>query len=204
MNKAGNGQKISVLPKMRRTKKAAEWFFLVLCAVAAGVGLNAVVSCLELWRLSGAYVQVRESQYAVPVLEGILRYGLFFPVLEELLFRGIGYRLLARWFPWQAAMVLSALLFGLYHGNLIQGGYAFVMGLLLAYMYRVFQSFAAPVVFHGAANLAVFLLSYSPGTIPDVALPVVGVIGCSLAAAIVCRFVRAEISDRQEFTDTVP
>ena len=188
----------------RKQRACHEWLFLILCAVAAGSGLNALVSLLQIDRISETYMQVRQKQYAVSVWEGILRYALWAPLMEEAVFRGIAFRGLTRWFSWQTSMVISAVLFAVYHGNMIQGMYALVMGLLIAYMYHVFQNFAAPVVFHGAANLAVFLLSYSPGTIPDVALPVVGVLGCSLAGVIACWFVRKEILVRHDFTDTVP
>ena len=52
---------------------------------------------------------------------------------------------------WVAVMI-SALLFGLYHGNLVQGIYAFIMGCLLALVYEWTGSFVAPVLFHMIAN----------------------------------------------------
>jgi len=50
------------------------------------------------------------------------------------------------------AVIISALMFGLYHGNLVQGIYAFIMGCLLALVYEWTGSFAAPVLFHMIAN----------------------------------------------------
>ncbi len=55
------------------------------------------------------------------------------PVAEELLFRGILLRTLAP-FSKKLAIFVSALLFGLFHGNLLQAPYAFVLGLVLGYV----------------------------------------------------------------------
>lgn len=169
-------------------KRYVDWFFLVLCAVCAGLGLNALIALLRLDTVSGAYEQVRQQQYAVPVLQGIWRYAVIAPLIEELLFRGIVYRFCAKKMPWQIAAVISALLFALYHGNIVQGCYAFVMGLMLAYAYHCFGSFAAAVLFHSAANLAVFLISYVPGSIPKTALPFMAVTGIGAACGCLIRF----------------
>lgn len=169
-------------------KRYADWIFLALCAVCAGLGLNALVAWLRLDAVSGAYEQVRQQQYAVSVLQGIWQYAVIAPLAEELLFRGIVYRLCAKKMPWQMAAVISALLFAVYHGNIVQGCYAFVMGLLLAYVYHCFERFAAAVLFHSAANLAVFLVSYSSEMIPEAALPFMAVIGIGAACGFIVRF----------------
>ncbi len=56
-------------------------------------------------------------------------------------------------------MLVSALLFGLYHMNSVQGGYGFLMGLLMAYLYEYFGSFLWPVLIHMLANSLAYLLS---------------------------------------------
>ncbi|MBO5293407.1 MAG: CPBP family intramembrane metalloprotease [Lachnospiraceae bacterium] len=168
----------------RKHVKRAEWCCMVFCAVCAGLGLNALVSWLSLDRLSDTYGQVRTAQYAVSVLQGVVKYGILAPVLEELIFRGVVYRICVRRIPWQAAAVVSAVLFAVYHGNMIQGCYAFVMGLLLGYVYHHFDTLAAPILFHGAANLAVFLVSYSSDTIPQAMLPAVAIVGILAAGGL--------------------
>ena len=54
----------------------------------------------------------------------------------------------------KAAAVVSALVFGLYHGTLTQGIYGFFMGLALVWAMERTQTVTAPVVVHMAANLA--------------------------------------------------
>ncbi|MCC8150645.1 MAG: CPBP family intramembrane metalloprotease [Lachnospiraceae bacterium] len=56
------------------------------------------------------------------------------PIVEELIFRGLTFRYARHALPFWAANVWQALLFGLIHGNFIQGIYAFVMGLFLGFI----------------------------------------------------------------------
>lgn len=53
------------------------------------------------------------------------------PISEELIFRGAIMDRLYLAFPFWAANLLQALLFGIYHMNLVQGIYAFVLGAVL-------------------------------------------------------------------------
>lgn len=77
------------------------------------------------------------------------------------MFRGIVYNELKRGYKLPLAMVVSALLFGLYHMNLIQGGYGFIMGLLMVYLYEYFGSFLWPVLVHMLANSLAYVLGYT-------------------------------------------
>jgi len=78
------------------------------------------------------------------------------PLLEEFFFRGVLYQRLKEIGSPVFAAFLSALLFGLFHGNLSQGIYGFFMGLFLAYSMEKCQTVKAPVLVHLAANLAAF------------------------------------------------
>jgi len=55
---------------------------------------------------------------------------------------------------------ISALLFGVFHGNIVQGIYGTLMGLLIAYVYEKYDNFIAPVIIHVAANFSVYILTY--------------------------------------------
>lgn len=56
------------------------------------------------------------------------------PIMEELVFRGLIYRFARLALPFWGANVLQAALFAVMHGNLIQGIYAFIFGLVLGYI----------------------------------------------------------------------
>lgn len=74
------------------------------------------------------------------------------PLCEELLFRGLLAGRLARYGQAPGAFV-SALLFGLYHANLEQFFYAFLLGLLLAYVYYRTGMLRFSVALHMVLNL---------------------------------------------------
>lgn len=81
------------------------------------------------------------------------------PLLEEFFFRGVLYGRLKELFPVPAAMILSAVCFGLYHGNAAQGIYGFFMGLLLSWSMEYCQTVKAPIAVHIAANGAAVLMT---------------------------------------------
>ena len=75
------------------------------------------------------------------------------PICEELMFRGIVFHRLKDWVKPQAAIVISALLFGIYHGNVVQFFYATCMGVMLAIIYDKTGTLWISIVAHIAANL---------------------------------------------------
>ena len=79
------------------------------------------------------------------------------PLLEEFFFRGVLYMRLKELIPSVPAGLVSAALFGLYHGNPGQGLYAFIMGLFLAFSMEKTRTVKAPVLFHFAANAPALL-----------------------------------------------
>ena len=81
------------------------------------------------------------------------------PVLEELFFRGMIYKRLRDIVNVKAAIIISALFFGAFHGNLVQLVYAFIIGLMLAYVYEKFKTIWVPIVFHMGANLISILIT---------------------------------------------
>lgn len=136
---------------------------VILLAVCAALGLNIVLSLTEAAEQSTDYQRVAQEQYQVAVAAGVILYGIISPLAEEAVFRGILFNRLREDFPLPVAVCLSGLLFGLYHGNLVQGVYGAVMGMLMAYLYAVMGSFGIPLLFHAAANLTVYLLAQAPG-----------------------------------------
>ena len=59
---------------------------------------------------------------------------IFAPFCEELVFRGVTMHQAKKCLPFWAVNLLQALLFGIFHMNMIQGIYAFCLGLVLGYV----------------------------------------------------------------------
>lgn len=63
----------------------------------------------------------------------IIYAGLFAPIIEEVIFRGVILKSLSKYGK-VFAIIVSALLFGFMHGNIVQGTFAFFIGIVLAYI----------------------------------------------------------------------
>lgn len=85
---------------------------------------------------------------------GVLAVGVLGPVVEEAVFREslLGELLLQKVTPWKAILI-SALLFGLIHGNPAQIPAACIIGLLLGVVYWKTGNIVLPILLHIANNL---------------------------------------------------
>lgn len=132
------------------------WLRRVLAAVAAAVAGNLVVAVIP-W--PGYMLSQYESAMS-PALQQGSRFLwitlVLAPVLEEGFFRFILYGWMRRFMEVLPAAAVSSLAFGLYHGNWIQGIYAFFLGMVLAWGYETsgYRRYPMVVLMHGAANLA--------------------------------------------------
>ncbi|MCH5275551.1 MAG: HAD hydrolase-like protein [Lachnospiraceae bacterium] len=123
------------------------------------LGLNFLYDLLRITHSSEAYKQTSAIQYAAAIPVGLVLNGLLVPVIEELLFRGVLYNRMRKYLAYLPAMALSALCFGIYHQNLVQGSYAFLMGCVIAYFYECFGRFHVPVMAHAISNISAYLLT---------------------------------------------
>ena len=135
----------------------ATWPYVVRCYLA--LFLNLFISLLQLAQNSASYQKVAGAQYGISLPLGLLVYGLVMPCTEELLFRGVIYNRIKKYFPRVLAMLLSGLVFGCYHGNPVQILYASLMGLAMALVYESYGRISAPILFHISANAVVYTCS---------------------------------------------
>lgn len=130
------------------------WFSVIILAIATGQFLNDLINGLHLNDLFTGYSEVSEQAFSgQPVGLMILVVGIIGPICEELMFRGIVFNRLKDWVKPQAAIAISALLFGIYHGNVVQFFYATCMGVMLAVIYDKTGTLWISIVAHIAANL---------------------------------------------------
>lgn len=139
--------------------------------VSAAVSVNVIVSLSQIARFSPKYQQVSEVIYSGGLFMEIVSAVIAAPILEELFFRGMIYKRLRDMINVKAAVVISALFFGAFHGNLVQFVYAFIIGLMLAYVYEKFKTIWAPVIFHVGANLiSVLITEFMPQSMNNAAV----------------------------------
>lgn len=137
----------------------------------------------------GRDVSALESVGSVDVdtVSMFLYVGVAAPIAEELLFRGLLLRSIAPYSK-KLAIVASALLFGLFHGNPIQTPYTFAVGLVLGYA-ALEHGILWAIALHLVNNLLYALLlprvlAFLPGMVVDGILLGLIII-CFLAALLV-------------------
>ncbi|MGN0375101.1 MAG: lysostaphin resistance A-like protein [Butyrivibrio sp.] len=81
------------------------------------------------------------------------------PLVEELLFRGVLYKRMRTRLKVVPSMLISSAIFGIIHGNLVQFIYAFLIGMILSFVYEKFKNIWAPIILHAGANLLSVLLT---------------------------------------------
>lgn len=141
------------------TPKAVFFVSAFLAGVFAAVTCNNLISISGLTeRFADESEMIAQLVYGGDLTIEILAVVILGPIAEELVFRGLVYKRMREISPFILSMLFSALLFGVYHQNWIQGIYAFLMGIVFAFVYEKFHSIWAPIAAHVGANaLSVFL-----------------------------------------------
>lgn len=84
---------------------------------------------------------------------GIICMIIIVPIFEEIFFRGIIFNELRKNFNLVLSIIIEALIFALMHGNVKQGIYAFVLGVITALVYIWTDSILSNIVLHMSFNL---------------------------------------------------
>ena len=83
----------------------------------------------------------------------ILSMGVIAPLAEEIVFRWLIYLRLRDYVRMGAAMVISGLIFGIYHGNRVQAVYGGILGMIFAYFLEISGCLWGSVLLHMGANI---------------------------------------------------
>lgn len=132
-----------------------------VAAALMGYGMQ-IVTTLIMVLVNVLLPSVMEEYNTLVDGSGITTYGLMWvistlvlpPLVEEAGFRGLGLTYLERaGVPFAVANIVQALAFGIFHMNLTQGIYTFVLGVALGYVTHRSGSIAPAVLMHLVYNL---------------------------------------------------
>lgn len=132
-----------------------------VAAALMGYGMQ-IVTTLIMVLVNVLLPSVMEEYNTLVDGSGITTYGLTWvistlvlpPLVEEAGFRGLGLTYLERaGVPFAVANIVQALAFGIFHMNLTQGIYTFVLGLALGYVTHRSGSIAPAMLMHLVYNL---------------------------------------------------
>ena len=130
----------------------------VILLFLAGAGLaqygNFLMAILQSFINSSAY---QESM--TRITEGkslfmmIFWMGIVAPAAEEMIFRWLIYLRLRDWMKLPVAAVISGVVFGIYHGNIVQGIYASILGTAFAWILEMSGNIYSSMLLHMGANI---------------------------------------------------
>lgn len=116
--------------------------------------------------------------------------GILAPIVEELIFRYACIRPFKTYKPKvlkckgeTIGIIFSALMFGLAHGNIVQSTYAFIFGLLLAYVYTREYNLSESILMHMTINSSSTILVAL--TEPFSIIMEVGMIVCMIVSIVI-------------------
>lgn len=188
--------KLGKISIQKRTAPAAAWPVLIITGILTCIGGNIIVTLFSLQYIFSDYAQVSEQLYSGNFIIQLIFIGIIVPISEELIFRGLIYNRAKSYMgSTLSAMLVSALIFSIYHGNMVQGIYAFVIGFMMAFLYEKYGSLAAPVLFHICCNLPAVIMQKIQLTIGSLYTAAYIAVGCTAAVAVLLLIIHRIIPD---------
>ncbi len=127
---------------------------------------------LVLLQLNGLLMEQFQGMNEIlnPLTEGnlfimVLTIGIVAPFAEEFLFRGVIYRTLSKNISIPVTIIIQGVLFGIYHGNLIQGVYASLLGIIFGFITHKTQSLWPAIIAHMTNNTIAVIIPAVMGDI---------------------------------------
>lgn len=114
--------------------------------------LVTVVNAISMLFVDNTVVALSSEILAVPFPAAFFMIAIFGPFSEEFVFRGVMFQGYRKDGNTMGAILLSALTFSFMHMNFNQAGYAFVIGIGLAFIMLATGSFWAPMIMHLIIN----------------------------------------------------
>lgn len=135
---------------------------LLLLAVGLQIGISIILTLISSLNPEWfeQYGEILEELGMGNTLLSALYIGIIAPVSEELIFRGVILNKARKALPFVGANILQALCFGIYHLNLVQGAYAFILGIYLGYVCYKFKTVIGSILLHMLINISGMLLNY--------------------------------------------
>ena len=132
--------------------------WISVASIAFSMVGNNLIDISPLPELSGSYEETSAMLMSGSLILQLLCVGILAPIVEEILMRGIIYGRLRDMMRPAWAIFWGGLLFGIFHGNIVQGVYAACFGWFLCWLMERFGSIKATCLSHMVSNMAVSLI----------------------------------------------
>lgn len=188
-------------PETAGKPKPCHILLIFLLGIMAQFAISGVLSLIELLapQVMQQYEELMEaSGLTETTWLTIFSTVLFAPLGEELVCRGLIFKLAGRvsssfW----VANIIQSLAFGILHGNLIQGCYAFALGIVLGLLYRRFQNIWLCMFLHASMNFSSILVGPYYSLFPEKLLIAAFIVTILVTAMLFVLCYRALMKERQ-------
>ena len=132
--------------------------YKVILGIAAGVAYSIIINLLiaisGLHQLFPAYDNSASVQFSgQPIILLIITVVILGPIAEEIIFRWMIFGRIRYYFGSRWAIILSGLMFGLYHMNMVQFVFAALLGFGFAYLYDKSGNIYITIIAHMIINM---------------------------------------------------
>ena len=169
-------------------------------SVMTGIGVSGISF---IWLIIAGKIPEFQAQIAAmkegnAMIGGGSLHGVFLsaviaaPIVEEVIFRGVVLGSFRKIFPAWASILISAVIFGVYHMNLVAIVYATVMGIIAGVVYEKKQNLLFPIVLHMANNFMGLLQDFVPAGIGVTVVNAVSLVMILPMCYIVYRMIKSD------------
>ena len=152
-----DGQKGRI--EKKKSSNATDFVMAIIGGAGIAIILNILIGLTGISGIDNTFQEISEAIKSTPIVITIICAGIIIPIVEEIIFRGLIFNRIKFQYNLTAAMLISSVVFGIYHGNIIQGIYATMLGVCLAYTYNKTKNILIPIFIHISANTSVLGLS---------------------------------------------
>jgi len=151
---------IPILYKVFKKYKKENNFKLkdIVLPIILGITISLIYNII-LFQLNNLFHFTNKFEISnMPIIIQIICSGVLGPILEELVFRGIVYNKLKTFNKPIISIILTSIIFALFHSNIIDATYAFIVSFVLIYIYEKYKTLKAPILTHIFLNTTIILM----------------------------------------------
>ncbi len=140
--------------------KRKDFFLSVGIGFFSATGLSRLVYLLPLDDVIGSYEKVSSQLLKGGIGIQLVSLGIVVPIAEELIYRGLVFLRMKKIMEVWTAAVFASVMFGLFHFNLLQGVYTFMLSMVLITVFLKYRSIIPCIIIHSMANITAVLSEY--------------------------------------------
>lgn len=145
---------------LKENNKEINIFVMIAFGVMLSMAAGSILSAMNIDNIYGSYEKTSSLLLNGNIVYRLFALGVITPAAEEIIFRGLVFNRVKKQYGSLYGIVVSSLMFGVFHFNLVQGLYAFIIGMAFAYCYELTGDLKVPVYMHMSINVLTVLSDY--------------------------------------------